>query len=87
MFYESADLLITDSYVVVRQPVEARFRLAEIQSPYVVRHGRFRAGQEIRARYQHSDVRIYFTTDRPRFSAVRRALIRALEQRDHPLPI
>jgi hypothetical protein len=90
MFYKSPDLLITDTHVVVLQPVEARFYLEAIQSPYIVRHGRgagFRAGHEIRARYGHADVRLFFTTDRARFSTVRRALIRALEHRAHPLPI
>ncbi|MGI5245839.1 hypothetical protein [Dactylosporangium sp. CA-139066] len=89
LFYRSADLLITGTHVVVLQPVEARFHLEAIQAPYVLRHARgvrFRAGHEIRASYEHADVRIYFTTDRARFSAVRRALIRALEQRAHPLP-
>jgi hypothetical protein len=89
MFYRSADLLITDTHVVVLQPVPARFRLEAIESPYVVRHGRganFRVGHEIRARYRSMDVRIFFTTDRARFGTVRRALIRALEHRAYPLP-
>ncbi|HTJ32100.1 MAG TPA: hypothetical protein VL738_02615 [Dactylosporangium sp.] len=90
MFYKSDDLLITSTHVVVLHPEPVRFRLEAIQAPYIVRHGRgagFRAGHEIRARYETADVRIYFTTDRTRFGAVRRALIRALEQRGHPLPI
>ncbi|GAA2351202.1 hypothetical protein [Dactylosporangium salmoneum] len=90
MFYRSSDILITSTYVVILQPNPMRFHLEGIQSPYIVRHGRgagFRAGHEIRARYEAADVRIFFTTNRSTFGAVRRALIRALEQRGHPLPI
>lgn len=90
MFYRGADILITSTHVVVQQPDAVRFHLAEIESPYIVRHARgagFRVGREIRARYGAADVRIFYTTSAPTFNAVRRALIRALEHRGNPLPI
>ncbi|WP_432980943.1 hypothetical protein [Dactylosporangium sp. CA-233914] len=90
MFYQSPDILITNTHVVVLYPDPARFDLAGIQAPYIVRHGRgagFRAGYEIRARYGAADVRLFHTTDRAAFGAVRRALIRALEYCGDPLPI
>ncbi|MEV8510970.1 hypothetical protein [Dactylosporangium sp. NPDC051484] len=90
MFYRSADILITSTHVVVLQPDPIRFDLEIIQAPYIIRHGRgigFRTGHEIRARYEAADVRIFYTTNSATFGAVRRALIRALEQRANPLPI
>ena len=90
MFYRSPEILITSSVVVVFRPDPARFHLGWIEAPYIVRHGRgarFRAGHEIRARYDARDVRIYYTTDAATFGAVRRALIRALEQHATPMPI
>jgi len=90
MFYRSPEIVITSGLVVVSQPDPVRFRLGEVEAPYIVRHGRgarFRAGHEIRARYEDRDVRIYYTTDAATFGAVRRALIRALEQHTSPLPI
>ncbi|GAA3294480.1 MULTISPECIES: hypothetical protein [Dactylosporangium] len=90
MFYRSSDILITSTHVVLLRPGEQRFRLEEIRSPYIVKHGRgagFRAGHEIRARIGAVDVRIFYTTNRATFGSVRRALIRALENRTDPLPI
>ncbi|WP_432832278.1 hypothetical protein [Dactylosporangium sp. CA-092794] len=89
MFFRSSDIMIT-STCVVRHADNVRFDLTEIEAPYIVRHGRgagFRVGREIRARYRSADVRLFYTTNAPTFSAVRRALIRALEQRGNPLPI
>nr|BFE64804.1 hypothetical protein GCM10020063_093300 [Dactylosporangium thailandense] len=90
MFYRSSDILITSTHVVVLHPRELRFPLERIVAPYVVKHGRgadFRVGREIRARLGSTDVRLFYTTDRATFGAVRRALIRALEYRTDPLPI
>jgi len=90
MFYRSPEILITSASIVLLQPDPFRFHLDAIESPYVVRHGRgagFRVGHEIRARYDGRDVRIYYTTNASAFGAVRRALIRAMEQRSSPLPI
>ena len=89
MFYRSPHILITDTHVVVLLPEPARYHLEGIERPYIVKHGRganFRSGHEIRARYEAVDVRIFYTTDRRIFGAVRRALIRALESRANPLP-
>ncbi|WP_426508402.1 hypothetical protein ACPPVO_58165 [Dactylosporangium sp. McL0621] len=90
MFYRSSDILITSTHVVVMYPEAQRFPLDEMEAPYIVKHGRgagFRTGHEIRARFGSTDVRIFYTTDRATFGAVRRALIRALEYRSDPLPI
>ncbi|WP_433611278.1 hypothetical protein ACQP2P_43805 [Dactylosporangium sp. CA-139114] len=90
MFYRSSDILITSTHVIVLHPRELRYPLEQIVSPYVVKHGRgagFRAAHEIRARLGSADVRLFYTTDRAAFGAVRRALIRALEFRTDPLPI
>ncbi|WP_433211421.1 hypothetical protein ACQP00_50470 [Dactylosporangium sp. CS-047395] len=90
MFYRSSDILITSTHVVVMRPQALHLPLEEIQAPYIVKHGRgagFRVGHEIRARHGSADVRIFYTTDRAVFGAVRRALIRALEYRTDPLPI
>jgi len=90
MFYRSQDIEITSTHVVILWPEEVRYHLDEIQAPYIVRHGRgagFRAGHEIRAQYESNDVQLFYTNNASTFGAVRRALIRALEQSANPLPI
>ncbi|GAA0737069.1 hypothetical protein GCM10010199_58840 [Dactylosporangium roseum] len=83
MFYRSADILVTSEHFVILRPREIRFRLEYLHDAYIVRHsGRFRARQEIRARYGRSDVLLFSTTDATTFGHVRRALIRALEHRE-----
>ena len=93
MFYRSSDIVVTSEHFVILRPYLIRFRLDEVHDAYIVRHGRgprFRAPQEIRARYGTADVRLFCTTDATTFGHVRRALIRALEHRDelraYPLP-
>jgi len=82
-YYRSPEIMITSDHVAVLRPEQTLFRIAELQGAYIVRHGSssLRPRLEIRARYGAADVGLFSTSDTRTFGQVRRALIRALEDR------
>lgn len=86
MFYRSPDVVVTTDHFVILRPAHIEYRIDFLRDVYVLEHprtGRTRPAQEIRAKYGRHDVRLFHSTDPRTFGQVRRALIRALEWREH----